>query len=48
MSTTVYSILARSIARKLALDSASSVKKRLTDRLGHVGLKHSRTSRNAR
>ena len=47
MSTMVYSIPARSIARKVGIGLGEFGEERLTDRLGHVGLKHRRTSRSA-
>ena len=47
MSTTMYSVPARSIARKVGIGLGEFGEQRLTDRLGHIGLKHRRTSRNA-
>jgi hypothetical protein len=47
MSTTVYSIPAQSIARKVGSGLGEFGEERLTDRPSHVGLKHRRTSRNA-
>src|SRR5258708_38016779 len=47
MSTTVYSIPARSIARKAGIELGAVGEERLTERLGRGGLRRRRTRRHA-